>query len=205
MKNPWDIVYEESSIEELGWYEKESQPSLSLIEKHSQNKDNLILDAGCGETTLIQELINKNYTNIYGIDLSSVAINFLKNNVKTPNNFKLSLEVKNLTDDLSFSTKGNLWHDRAVFHFLHSDKDRETYKKNILNFLEDKGILILSCFSKENSAERCNNLLVKKYDEKELISFFSDSFTLLENFSYDYTMPWGDNRKFLYFVFQKNS
>lgn len=205
MKNYWDRTYEDNSINELGWYEKLPSVSISLIEKYLSDKTALIMDAGCGETTLIQELLNRDYSNIAGIDMSSTAINFLNKNIKLKNSniTNLSLRCEDLTDNIVFPKRGSLWHDRAVFHFLQEKYKQESYKKNLINFLEPHGIFIISCFSTDNVAEKCNNLPVKKYDSEELQNFFSDSFDFLESFIYDYIMPWGDTRKYLYSVFRK--
>lgn len=205
MKNYWDMTYDDNSITELGWYEKIPSTSISLIEKYLPDKTALIMDAGCGETTLIQELLNRDYSNIIGIDMSSTAIDYLNKNIKLKNNdfTNLLLKCEDLTNNIIFSKKGNLWHDRAVFHFLQEKSNQESYKKNLINFLEPNGIFIISCFSTDNVAEKCNNLPVKKYDSEELKSFFSDSFDFLESFIYDYIMPLGDTRKYLYCVFRK--
>lgn len=205
MKENWDAVYKEVRREELGWYENGSCKSVSLIEKYAKNKEKLILDAGCGETTLIQLLVEKGYHEIIGIDFSIEAINFLKNTMILEEKTKLHLEVRDLTEKIEFFKKGSLWHDRAVFHFLQTSKDREAYKNNLKNFLEKDGIFIISCFSKKNEAEKCNNLLVKKYDLEELVKIFGDSFELKEFLEYDYKMPWGDIRKYITCVFSKMS
>ncbi|MBC2851854.1 class I SAM-dependent methyltransferase [Cetobacterium sp. 8H] len=203
MKENWDEIYKELKREELGWYEKESCKSIDLIQKYTKDKEKIILDAGCGETTLIQSLIEKGYQEIIGIDFSIEAINFLKKTIILGEKTKLHLEVKDLTDRIEFLKKGSIWHDRAVFHFLQTSKDREAYKNNLKNFLEKDGIFIISCFSKKNDAEKCNDLLVKKYDLKELIEIFGDSFKFKESLEYDYKMPWGDIRKYITCVFSK--
>lgn len=205
MKNCWDKAYEENSTTELGWYEELPSPSISLIEKHLLNKTSLILDAGCGETTLIQELINRDFSNISGIDISSTAIAYLNKNIKYKKNnpINLSLSCNDLTNNIVFEKKGSLWHDRAVFHFLLDNDKQDSYKNNLINFLEPHGFFIISCFSTNNKAEKCNNLPVKKYDLDTLKKYFSDSFEFLESFSYNYKMPWDDTREYLYCVFRK--
>ncbi len=205
MKNCWDKAYEENSITELGWYEKLPFPSIFLIEKYLPDKNSLIMDAGCGETTLIQELINRNFTNISGIDISSSALNYLNKNLILKDNpsINISLYCKDLTTNINFLKKGSLWHDRAVFHFLQDETKQDSYKNNLISFLESNGIFIISCFSTNNKAENCNNLLVKKYDLDTLKKYFSDSFEFLESFTYNYKMPWDDTREYIYCVFRK--
>ncbi|MGL5459805.1 MAG: methyltransferase domain-containing protein, partial [Cetobacterium sp.] len=82
IKEIWDGVYKENSREELGWYEVIPEPSLSLIKKYTLNKKEKILDAGCGESTLLQFLVDNEFKDIEGIDLSSEAIDFQKKSLK---------------------------------------------------------------------------------------------------------------------------
>lgn len=200
----WDRTYKESLREELGWYEAISEPSLSLIKKYHLDRSQKILDAGCGESTLIQSLIDNNFKDIEGIDLSLEAINFQKKNLKNiQSDSNIVLRKANLTEGLKFERKGMLWHDRAVFHFIFEESLRESYKKNIKNFLDDNGIFILALFSKENEAEKCNGFLVNKQSIEEVNEFFKDSFLLKETLEYDYKMPWGDVRKYIYCIFSK--
>ena len=205
MKNSWDKTYKETSINELGWYEEGFTPSISLIEKYLTDKTKLILDAGCGETTLIQELINKGYSNILGIDFSSTALSYLNKiiHLKEDSDASLSFKCCDLTKPIKFQKKGSLWHDRAVFHFFQEKIECDSYKNNLVNFLEPNGIFIISCFFTDNKAEKCNNLPVKKYNSNELEKYFSDYFDFLESFVYNYEMPWKDTRKYLYCVFKK--
>ncbi|MGL5209704.1 class I SAM-dependent methyltransferase [Cetobacterium sp.] len=206
IKEIWDGVYKENSREELGWYEVIPEPSLSLIKKYTLNKNEKILDAGCGESTLLQFLVDNEFKDIEGIDLSSEAIDFQKKSLKYSElDVEIKLKVADLTENLEFNKKGKIWHDRAVFHFLFDSSLRRNYKNNVKKFLVNEGVLILSCFSKKNEAIKCNGLLVNKQDIKELEEFFKDSFVLIESLEYDYIMPWGDIRKYIYCIFKKKS
>ncbi|MGL4862452.1 MAG: class I SAM-dependent methyltransferase, partial [Cetobacterium sp.] len=165
-----------------------------------------ILDAGCGESTLLQFLVDNEFKDIEGIDLSSEAIDFQKKSLKYSElDVEIKLKVADLTENLEFNKKGKIWHDRAVFHFLFDSSLRRNYKNNVKKFLVNEGVLILSCFSKKNEAIKCNGLLVNKQDIKELEEFFKDSFVLIESLEYDYIMPWGDIRKYIYCIFLKKS
>lgn len=199
----WDETYRGNSREELGWYEATPEPSLSLIKKYVLDKKGKIIDVGCGESTLIQSLMDEGFQEIEGIDLSSSAIEFLQKNIKIPFGAEVYLREGDLTENLNFEKRGKLWHDRAVFHFLQDESSKKSYKLNLNRFLEEEGFFILACFSKENESEKCNGFPICKYSAEELEKFFEDSFQLEEVLSYDYTMPWGDKRNFLYMVFSK--
>lgn len=203
LEKVWDTTYEENSPKELGWYEEVSEPSLTLIKKYLKEREKTILDAGCGESTLIQSLLDDGYKNLIGIDISSRAIKFLKDNTVLPQGATLELQSENLTAPLRFKNQGGVWHDRAVFHFLQESSEQESYKKNLHNFLEEDGIFIIACFSDENSAEMCNGFPVRKYNLEDLKEIFSDEFKFEESLYWDYIMPWGDIRKYIYAVFSK--
>lgn len=206
VKEVWDNAYKESMREELGWYESVPEPSLSLIKKYVPSRYKEVLDAGCGESTLLQSFIDNGFKELAGMDLSSEAIKFQKENLKyIQGETEISLKVGDLTEKLNFEKKGTLWHDRAVFHFIFEDSLRKNYKENVKKYLEDDGIFILACFSRENEAERCNGLLVNKQNVEDLEKFFEDSFVMIESLKYSYTMPWGDVRKYIYCIFSKKS
>ncbi|MGL4567551.1 MAG: class I SAM-dependent methyltransferase [Fusobacteriaceae bacterium] len=203
-KKIWDETFKEKSPEELGWYEEIPEPSLSLIKKYLTEKEELILDAGCGRGNLLSHLLKEGFRNLQGIDLSSEAIATISLDLKKENQeIPVSFMTADLTEKLNFPQKGKLWHDRAVFHFLLDEREREVYIANLKNFLKKDGIFILACFSKRNSAQMCNGFPVRKYDETELTELFKKDFELLENIHYNYTMPWGDTRDFIYLVFRK--
>lgn len=200
----WDTVYDRIKRESLGWYEKNANKSLELIEKYTLDKKYQIIDIGCGETTMIQDLANKGYKNIRGLDISKKAIKFLKNEIKVRDNeFKIKLEVQDITKKIKFKEKGKIWHDRAVFHFFHDECQIINYKENLETYLDLDGIFIISCFSQNNRAEYCNELKVKKYNPLELLNIFNEKFKLLESFNYEFFMPNGDSRDFLYCIFKK--
>lgn len=204
-KQIWDETFRDNSVEDLGWYEEIPEPSFSLVKKYLSQKDKLIIDAGCGRGTLLSNLLKDNYTNLLGVDLSSEAINSIGEDLRgeMKDSMNLNFIVGDLTKKIDFFHRGCLWHDRAVFHFLLTDVEREGYISNLKKFLEENGIFILACFSKKNIAEMCNGFPVKKYDVAELEIIFQKDFTLVENFEYNYTMPWGDQRNFVYMVFRK--
>ncbi len=199
----WDTAYVENSPEDLGWYEKISEPSLTLIKKYLKEREKTVLDAGCGESTLIQSLLDNGYRNLIGIDISSQAIKFLNENIRLPKDATLELRRENLTEQLNFKKQGGLWHDRAVFHFLQKRTEQQGYKKNLFNFLGKGDIFIIACYSDENSAEMCNGLPVKKYNLEDLKKIFSDNFKFEESLLWDYIMSSGDIRKYIYAVLSK--
>ncbi len=201
IKNHWDEVYQNKPNEKLGWYEVDLSPSLKLIEKTGLAKSAGILNIGSGNTTLIDELLKLNYTNIIATDISKAALNKLNERLN-------SLHVEYIVDDLTSPNELNriapvdLWIDRAVLHFLVDEKDQNTYFNLLKNKIKVGGFALIAEFNL-NGAERCSGLPVKRYSKDIIAEKLGDSFKLVDSFDYIYTMPSGDKRPYIYTLFER--
>ena len=130
-KEHWNNAYQNNVVENLGWFEDDPVASFDLIEKCNLSKDALIFNAGAGATTLITLLLEKGYSNILVNDISSLALNKLKNSIDSNSNVRFF--VDDLTNPITLLDVKNidLWHDRAVLHFFTS-KDQQLSYFNLL-------------------------------------------------------------------------
>ena len=123
-KKHWENIYQKKEIDGVSWYQKVPLESLQLIKKYSLSNSDKVIDIGCGKSFLADNLLELNYTNISLVDISSNALKEVKERLQNKSlNF---IE----TDILNFNSndKYDIWHDRAVFHFI---TDREGIKKYI--------------------------------------------------------------------------
>ena len=95
-----------------------------------------------------------------------------------------------------------IWNDRAVLHFFTDKKDQDGYFNLLKSKVDKNGFVILAEFNLQG-ATKCSGLDVKRYNAQMLQDKLGDDFTLLENFDYDYTMPSGEIRKYVYTLFQR--
>ena len=203
LKTHWDNAYENSSIDRLGWYEENPEPSLRLIEKSGINKDATILNVGAGATTLVDELINRDFKNILVNDISSTALEKLKKRLGSR-----SENVKWILDDLINSTELNnlekidLWHDRAVLHFFIDTAEQDSYFDLLRNIVKENGYVIIATFNL-SGAPKCSGLPVHRYDEKMIQEKLGNEFELIESFDYTYTMPSNDTREYIYTLLKR--
>lgn len=199
----WCDAYTGVDITKLGWYENKSIPTLELIKKSGISKNATILNVGAGATTLIDDLLQKGYTKLIVNDISSCAMENIKARIgnKTEN-------VEFITDDiihpkyLDKINKVDLWNDRAVLHFFTEEEDQNSYFSLLKQKVKNGGFVILSEFNLQG-AKKCSGLDVKRYDSKMLQDKLGKEFQLLEEFDYDYIMPSGNNRKYIYTLFQR--
>jgi len=201
----WCAMYTDVDITKLGWYEEESGPSLELIKRSQLTKGALQFHVGAGSTTLIDSLLEEGYHHLIVNDISSCALNKIKNRIGS-----LQRKVQWIVDDLVNPTellklpKVDLWNDRAVLHFFTEEKDQETYFKLLNAKVKKNGFVILSVFNLEG-ATKCSGLDVKRYDAAMLQEKLGGAYRLLENFNHVYTMPNGEDRPYVYTLFQRIS
>ncbi|MCF6308179.1 MAG: class I SAM-dependent methyltransferase [Flavobacteriaceae bacterium] len=202
LKSHWNKAYTNSPEEKLGWFETDLSPMLQLINNSEVKKNARIINIGAGSTTLIDELIRQEYTHLIATDISEVALKKLENRVDNKN-------IDFIVDDILNSKKLNtinrvdLWIDRAVLHFFTEEKDQDTYFNLLKSKISSKGFVILAEFNLRG-AKKCSGLDIFQYDTAMLQNKLGSDFKLLEAFDYNYTMPSGDIRKYIYTLFKKN-
>ena len=202
-KEHWNNAYQNNVVENLGWFEDDPVASFDLIEKCNLSKDALIFNAGAGATTLITLLLEKGYSNILVNDISSLALNKLKNSIDSNSNVRFF--VDDLTNPITLLDVKNidLWHDRAVLHFFTSKDQQLSYFNLLKKIVREGGYVIFSEFGIDG-AKKCCGLDIVNYSEKMLQDRLGEEFTLLESFNHQYNHPSnGNTRKYIYTLFKR--
>ncbi len=197
-KKHWENIYQKKEIDGVSWYQKIPSESLQLIKKYSISNSDKIVDIGCGKSFLADNLLELNYTNISLVDISSNALKEVKERLQNKSlNF---IE----TDILNFNSndKYDIWHDRAVFHFI---TDREGIKKYISlcnEYINKKGILIIGTFA-EDGPLKCSGLEIKRYSVDQISGLFEETFELVESFKMLHKTPFDTEQSFSFCVLRK--
>jgi EEF1A lysine methyltransferase 2 len=204
MKEHWNSTYANSPNKQLGWYEASAYPSVELIERCAIPKDSLIVDIGSGTSTLISQLVELGYQNLYAIDISDVALNQAKTLLEKEQASQVHWMVEDITNPSAVLQLENvaIWHDRAVFHFLTEEDQRQMYHSVLNRIVMPGGFIIMATFAADG-ATKCSGLPVQRYSIERLSEFFGDGFILVENIEHTYQMPSGDLRPYVYGRFQK--
>ncbi len=195
-KSHWENVYTTKKSDEVSWFQPHATASLDLIKKLECNRDAQIIDVGGGASTLVDDLLSLGYTNLKVLDISSAALEVAKKRLGEQSN-----SVEWIVDDV---TKLNIpkysvdvWHDRAVFHFLNDQAQRESYVKAVLNAVKPGGHVIVSTFSLDGP-EKCSGLPVQRYDAESLHGQFGEPFVLLGHEYESHKTPFGTDQNFIY-------
>lgn len=206
MKEHWENVYASKEIRRLGWYEEVPEPSIRLISKCRIDKDDPILDVGAGASTLIDYLLEEGYGNIIAVDISEEAFSKLRERLGE----EKSRQVRWITDDITLPERmeslGNiaLWHDRALLHFLLGEKERRAYLTVLKKLVRKGGYVIIAVFSL-TGAKKCSGLNVMNYDQRMLSDFLGEDFKLVDRFDYTYYTPTGEERPYVYTLFERTT
>ncbi len=172
----WETVYRTKTSEGLGWYEPKPS-TLDLVRRFSLPSDSII-DVGAGDSRLADELLQAGYDDITMLDLSETALDRARSRLGSA-----ARRVTWIQADVTSWTptrRWSLWHDRAVFHFLISDEDRQAYKTASLQSLTADGKLIVAAFTLEGP-EQCAGLPVERYDAHRLAAVFDPEFRSIEH------------------------
>ena len=192
----WESVYEAKPAEAVSWYAPHLRESLRYVMQASANKNVAIIDVGGGESTLVDDLVDAGYRDVTVLDISVKALEVTRQRLGPPGARVKWLAADILDAELAAGAY-DIWHDRAVFHFLTSDEQRRRYVAQVLKALKPGGFAIVGTFGPEGP-ERCSGLQVSRYAPNELHGAFGEPFELLGSSIELHTTPWGSPQQFVY-------
>lgn len=200
----WNATYEGTPTDQLGWYEEAPGPSIDLITKLDLPTSARILDAGSGATTLIDALLDRGYANLIAADISEVALKRLQSRLAPEEAAQVQWIVGDLTDSDTLAPVDpvDVWHDRAVLHFLTDATDRAAYVQALRSVVKPGGYVIIAAFALDG-AERCSGLDVRNYDAEMIDSLLGPDFEMERSLSHTYYQPSGAPRPYVYTQFQR--
>lgn len=169
-KTHWENVYATKEPEAVSWYRPHLETSLALVARAAHSHSASIIDIGAGESTLVDDLLAKGYENITVLDVSPTALEVTKKRLGL-----LAERVKWIAADITRvdleSFAYDVWHDRAVFHFLTTIEQRAAYIRNVAKAVRPGGHVIVSTFGPQGPT-KCSGLEVMRYDAKTLHNEF---------------------------------
>jgi SAM-dependent methyltransferase len=159
----WDAIYRAHSPEALSWYAPHVA-SLDLIRESP--KDAAIIDVGGGASTLVDDLLELGFRDLTVLDISETALGLAKGRLGDR-----AAGVEWIRADITsvhqLPKVFDIWHDRAVFHFLTLEAERRAYARLLRRSLKPGGRAIVLTFAPDGPAE-CSGLPVMRYDPQSL-------------------------------------
>lgn len=195
IKTHWEKVYKTKAPDTVSWYLPHLETSLSLIERTGADLSSAIIDVG-GESTLADDLVSRGYQSVTVLDISETAINVSKQRMGKAAGHVHWLVADVLAAELE-PRAYDVWHDRAVFHFLTTNEQRLAYVRSVAHSVRRGGHVIVSTFGPEGP-QKCSGLEVVRYDADSLHDQFGARFRLVESSQELHATPQGTTQQFLY-------
>lgn len=195
-KEHWDNVYISKGETEVSWFQEHAQLSLKLICDANTPTSASIIDVGGGASTLVDDLLVNGYQHVTVLDLSGAAMVTAKARIGAHTGDVQWLEADILTVELPTNAY-DVWHDRAVFHFLTTEDERHAYVQKVLQTVKPGGLVIVATFA-EDGPTKCSGLPVIRYSANDLHSEFGEPFELLGHEKESHHTPDGKEQKFVY-------
>lgn len=201
-KHHWEHVYQTKTREQVSWFREHLEISIKLILGTGVGKDAAIIDVGGGNSTLTDDLLDLGFVDVSVLDISGRAIDDSRARLGTRagrvNWIEADITVAELPAD-----RFDVWHDRAVFHFLTDPDDRRKYVANVKRSLRNGGHIIVASFGPEGP-QKCSGLDVVRYDPDAMHDQFGKSFELLSHVEETHETPFGTSQEFVYCYCRKH-
>ncbi len=192
----WEDVYRKKRFDAVSWYAPHLAESLRLIEQLCPDRAASIVDIGGGESTLVDDLLERSYRNVSVLDISATAIDFTRRRLGQKA-AQVTWHVGDITTHDFAPGQFDLWHDRAVFHFLTDASARRAYVDRVRRSVKPGGHVLMATFG-PNGPLKCSGLDVVRYEEQGLHQEFGDGFQLMGSALTHHHTPMGVDQQFLY-------
>lgn len=191
----WNKVYTARGEQDVSWFEAVPEVSLRLMDAAGLNDATCVLDVGGGDSRLVDVLAARGLTCLAVLDVSAAALERARRRLGQHAAVPLWIEA-DVTGDWSLKPM-DIWHDRAVFHFLTDPDDRVRYGTRLRHTLKAGGTAIIATFAPEGPAT-CSGLPVMRYSPETLSQELGPDLLLVEAVHHTHVTPWGATQAFQY-------
>lgn len=192
----WEHVYASRSPEAVSWYQPHAALSLKLIRRIGAGPLTRVIDVGGGASTLVDDLLLHGIRDVTVLDISAAALQVAQQRLGVA-----AGRVHWIAGDITRVQLGpaayDIWHDRAVFHFLTEPADRAAYVAQVRGAVRPGGHVIVAAFGPDGP-EQCSGLPVVRYEPGALHAQFGDAFELADRLSEEHRTPGGAIQQFVY-------
>jgi SAM-dependent methyltransferase len=196
----WQAVYSAKAPSETSWHQDRARLSLELIVRTGLAKGAAIIDVGGGASRLVDDLLGAGHFDITVLDISQRALDAARSRLgaQASRVHWIVADVTRWKPERQF----NLWHDRAVLHFLTDPKDQEAYGAALRAALAPGGHAIIAGFA-PGGPEKCSGLAVVQHDSQSVRRIVGGGFELVAEEAETHLTPQGARQAFHYFLFRR--
>lgn len=201
LRGHWEGVYATKAETAVSWYQRHSYRSLAYVTALA-SKASHIVDIGGGASTLVDDLMERGYANVTVLDIADAALAKAKSRLGA-NASRVTWIVADITrwrPPRSY----DVWHDRAVFHFLTKAEDQDAYIRTLQAGTGPGAAVVMATFALDGP-DKCSGLPVQRYSPQTLAARLGSPFVLVEEARETHATPWGSQQQFSYAVLRRSS
>jgi SAM-dependent methyltransferase len=200
LRSHWEEIYISHSPDDLSWYEPVPLMSMKLVAEAIEKGATSVVDIGGGASKLVDHVLDLGIERVAVVDISEAALTMSKLRLST----RARLVEWIIADATTLEDIGrfDVWHDRALFHFLTADHDRRRYVRLAERSIQPGRMAIVATFASDGP-ERCSGLDVRRYDPERLAEEFGPSFDLIQSEHHVHMTPHSVRQNFLYSTFRR--
>lgn len=195
-KTHWEAVYQGVPADAVSWFQPHARQSLDLIHRIADGRASRVIDVGGGASTLVDDLLAQPQFDVSVLDISAAALDVARQRLRQEAG-RARWIVGDITQVALPEQAFDIWHDRAVFHFLTEPAQRAAYVEQVRRAVRPGGHVIVATFGLDGPAQ-CSGLPVVRYAPDALHAQFGGAFELLEHLSESYQTPSGAVQQFVY-------
>lgn len=194
----WESIYADQGRESASWYEESPDTSVALV--LSGGVPRTVIDVGAGATTLPDALLDAGvgHVTLLDVSMSALALTALRLEERASSVTTIVADV--LTH--GFEEHYDVWHDRAVFHFLTEPEQRAAYAEQVGRAVAPGGLVVIGTFAPDGP-ETCSGLPVARYDADSLAAELGEGFTLVDSRRAEHHTPWDSIQPFTWVVLRR--
>jgi len=196
----WDNVYTAKGETAVSWFQPHSVRSLESIDSASPDRKASVIDVGGGAATLVDDLLARGFTDLTVLDISETGLQRSKARLG-----EKAARVAWIAADITRWTPArtwDIWHDRAVFHFLTERAQQDAYVAALTAATRPGATVIISTFALDGP-ERCSGLAVQRYSPESLAARLGPRFALVASAHETHETPGGSQQSFSHAVLRR--
>jgi 2-polyprenyl-3-methyl-5-hydroxy-6-metoxy-1,4-benzoquinol methylase len=197
----WRGVYETKRPDEVSWYQALPEPSLAALDRLGADPSKSLVDVGAGASTLADALLDRGWRDVTLVDIAEPALEATRLRLG-PRAGRVRWDIADVRH-WQAGRSFDIWHDRAVFHFLTEAGDRAAYRRSLEAATHPGSLVIIATFAMDGP-KQCSGLPVRRYDAESLVTEFGVAFTLVEAWSQAHVTPWNSSQSFQWAVFRRD-
>ncbi len=196
----WTNVYTTKDASSVSWYQQAPTPSLRALDRLGVDRSAALIDIGGGASKLVDALLKQGWPDLTVLDIAESALDVAKARLG-PDATKVNWEAADITT-WTPQRRYEVWHDRAVFHFLTEPAQRNAYRSALAQGLAHDGMVVIATFALDGP-DRCSGLEVQRYDAAGLAAEMGDNFELVDSWQEQHITPGGNAQAFNWCVFRR--